>query len=102
LEDGLRQLPPFARSLLKIRVPVKVTLAEAKLPLNRIIQIGPGTILQFDKSCEAPLTLEAADQEVAIGEAVKVGDKFGLWVTSIAMPDERFWVLQGGAPKRVK
>jgi flagellar motor switch protein FliN/FliY len=39
------------------------------------------------------------DQEIAVGEAVKVGDKFGLWVTSIAMPGERFWVLQGERAK---
>ena len=102
LEDGLAQLPPLARSLLKIRVPVKVTLAETKIPIRRVLEIGPGSILQFNKSCEAPLTLEAGDQAIAIGEAVKVGDKFGLWITTIAMPDERFWVLNGNASQRVK
>jgi flagellar motor switch/type III secretory pathway protein FliN len=102
LEDGIAQLPPLARSLLKIRVPVKVTLAETKIPVRRVLDIGPGSILQFDKSCEAPLTLEAGDQAIAVGEAVKVGDKFGLWITTIAMPDERFWVLRGNASQRVK
>ncbi len=102
LEEGLRQLPHYARSLLKVRVPVKVTLASSKIPLSRVMELGHGSILQFQKSCEDPLTLEAGDQEIAAGEAVKVGDKFGLWITSIAMPEERFWVLKSDAHHRVK
>ena len=42
-------------------------------------------------------------QPVAVGEAVKVGDKFGLWITAMAMPEERFWVINGkNAYARVK
>lgn len=98
IEDGIRQLPTYAQSLLKIRVPMSVTLAETKLPLDRILDLGPGTIIQFKKSCEEALTLEVGGQEVAEGEAVKVGDKFGLWITAISMPEERFWVMQHGMP----
>lgn len=95
LDDGIRQLPNYAKSLLKIRVPVTVTLASSKYPVNRILELGPGSIIQFNKSCEDNLTLEVGDQAIAEGEAVKVGDKFGLWITSMTMPDERFWVIHG-------
>ena len=30
----------------------------------------------------------------AVGEAVKVGDKFGLRITSMIMPEERFWTVR--------
>jgi flagellar motor switch protein FliN/FliY len=85
-----RQLPSYSKSLLRIRVPVTVTLAQKKQSLRRIVELGPGSILQFDKSCEEMLELEVADKPIAVGEAVKVGDKFGLRVTSIVLPDERF------------
>ncbi len=94
LEAGLRRLPPYAQSLLKIKVPVKVTLATARRPINKILELGPGAIIQFKKSCDDTLTLEVGEHKVAQGEAVKVGDKFGLWITSMVLPEERFWSVR--------
>jgi flagellar motor switch/type III secretory pathway protein FliN len=83
-------LPPYTRSLLRIKVPVVVTLAEKRQRLSRIMELGPGSIVQFDKSCDEMLELEVGNQTVACGEAVKVGDKFGLRITAIVLPEERF------------
>jgi flagellar motor switch protein FliN/FliY len=88
--SGKREFLPYTRSLLRIRIPIVVTLAQKKQPLGRILEIGPGQILQFDKSCEETLDLEVGNCKIASGEAVKVGDKFGLRVVSIVPPDERF------------
>ena len=44
------------------------------------------------------LDLEAGGHPVAHGEAVKVGDKFGLRITSVRLPDERFEPLKIKAP----
>ena len=76
--------------MLRIRVPVSVTLASARKPIGLIVELGPGAILQFDKSCEEMLELGVGDRQIASGEAVKVGDMFGLRVTSIVLPEERF------------
>jgi len=86
----LRDLPNYTRSLLRIKVPVVVTLAEKRQPLGRIVELGPGSIIQFDKSCEEMLEMDVGERPVATGEAVKVGDKFGLRITSIVLPEERF------------
>jgi flagellar motor switch protein FliN len=91
-------LPSYARNLLRISVPVTVTLAEKKQPLDRIVELAPGSIIQFDKSCEQMLDLSAAGRKIAEGEAVKVGDKFGLRITSIVLPDERFEPVRPGPP----
>ncbi len=88
--NGKRQLPPYTRSLLRVAIPLVVTLAEKKQKLSRIIELGPGQIIQFDKSCEEALTLEMGNCKIAAGEVVKVGDKFGLRITSIVPPGERF------------
>lgn len=87
---SLDDLPIYSRSLLRIPVTVVVTLAEKRQPLGRILELGPGSIIQFDKSCDEALELEAGGRTVALGEAVKVGEKFGLRITSMIMPEERF------------
>ena len=103
LEDGIRQLPQYAQSLLRIKVPVTVTLATTRARVSKVLEMAPGTILQFTKTCDSNLTMEVGRQEVAEGEAVKVGDKFGLWITSMTMPEERFWSVTNRAEtKRVK
>lgn len=86
----LEHLPPFSRSLLRIQVPVMVTLAAKKQPVSKIVELLPGSIIQFNKSCEEMLELEVSGHPVAHGECVKVGDKFGLRVTSLILPGERF------------
>ena len=83
-------LPSYSQSLLRIRLPVVVRLAQKRQPLGRILELGPGSIIHFEKSCEDSLHLEVGGHRVAAGEAVKVGDKFGLRITSILLPGERF------------
>jgi flagellar motor switch/type III secretory pathway protein FliN len=39
--------------------------------------------VKFDKTCDQPLELSIGDRTIAHGEVVKVGDKFGLRVSSI-------------------
>jgi flagellar motor switch/type III secretory pathway protein FliN len=90
LEEGLSQLPGYSRSLLCINVPVVVTLAQTRRKVSEVIKLGPGAIIQFDKPCEDTLELEAGGQKIAEGEAVKVGEKFGLRITAIRLPEERF------------
>jgi flagellar motor switch/type III secretory pathway protein FliN len=88
-------LPAYSRSLLRIKVPVVVTLAEKRQSLDQIMELGPGSIIQFDKSCEEMLELDVGGRAVASGEAVKVGDKFGLRINAITLPDERFERVNG-------
>ncbi len=92
--EQLKRLPTYLRSLLKIEVPVRVTLAETRKPINHITQLVPGSIIHFDKSCDETLALQVGETTIACGEAVKVGDKFGFRITSIVMPDERFMKVQ--------
>jgi flagellar motor switch protein FliN len=90
LAARLANLPPYARSLLRIQVPVVVTLAETRLPISRIVELGPGSILHFGKPYDSPLTLSVGSCEVAVGDTVKVGEKFGLRISSMVLPEEKF------------
>ena len=58
-------------------MPVRVTLASQRKSIQEIIELGPGSIVKFDKTCDEPLELCIGDRPIAQGEVVKVGDKFG-------------------------
>lgn len=91
---SLAALPRYSRSLLKVTVPVSVVLATKRESVNDVVELAPGTIVKFSKSCEEPLILYVGNQRVAEGEAVKVGDKFGFRVTGMNLPDEHFLKLR--------
>lgn len=84
------QLPPYSRSLLRIQLPVRVVLASKKENLQSVVELAPGSIIKFDKACDEMLHLQVGDHRVAVGEAVKIGDKFGFRVSSMVLPDEHF------------
>ena len=88
---SLDDLPGYSRSVLKVQVPVAAVLARAQKPIKAVLELGVGSVIQFDKSCDEPLEIEIG-QTVVVGdaEAVKVGDKFGFRVNSIVLPKERF------------
>ena len=83
IEAELNQLPTYARGLMRIRVPVQVMLASQRKSIQEIIELGPGSIVKFDKTCDEPLELRVGDRAVATGEVVKVGDKFGLKISGL-------------------
>ena len=72
-----------SRAVLAIKTPVSVTLARKNISLERIVNLVPGSMLTFDAHCDEPLALEAGGKQIATGEAIKVGDKFGLRVREI-------------------
>jgi len=96
----VQQLPGYAKSLLKIEIPVSATLASRRIPLSEILEIVSGSIITFEKQCDEPMTLEVGNRMIAEGEAVKVGDKFGIRIASILPPDEQFFAVQGLAKQR--
>ena len=86
----LDDLPGFSKSLLKVKIPVAAILARGKRPIKMILELGVGSVVQFDKSFDAFLDLQIGRVTLGNGEAVKVGDKFGLRVHTIQLPNERF------------
>ena len=87
----LEDLPGYARSVLKVKVPVATILARGRKSIKTVLELGVGSIIQFDKSCDEMLEIEVGQSIViATAEAVKVGDKFGFRVSTVALPDERF------------
>ncbi len=88
-------LKPFCESVLRIKVPLVVVLAHQSMRVDQLTKLVPGVLIQFDKSCDSPMTVEVGDQAIAEGEIVKTGDKFGIRLSSILKPSERFKKIAG-------
>jgi flagellar motor switch protein FliN/FliY len=71
------------RRILHMQVPVIVKLAERKLTLAEVMRLGPGAIIEFVKSSEEPLELLINNKTIGLGDAVKVGENFGLKINQI-------------------
>ena len=69
--------------ILHLSVPIIVKLAERKLNVNEVMRLGNGAIIEFFKSSDTPLELLINNKVIGLGEAVKVGENFGLRLTQI-------------------
>jgi flagellar motor switch protein FliN len=88
---------PKVERLLPVSVPVIVTLAERKIELGQLLSLGLGAIVTFDKSCEELLDLYVNNQLLCRGEAVKIGEKFGIKIAQVGVHRERVSAVLGNA-----
>lgn len=95
-----RDLPPNTLSALQVHTEVSVNLATKKMKLGDIVELGPGSIITFDKSCDDPLEIAVGNRPIAQGEAVKVGDRFGVRVLTMVLPNEHFRPLLSSRTKQ--
>lgn len=85
--------PDDLKRLLKIKVPVIVQLAVRHMQISEIRGLSLGVIVEFEKSIEEPLDLRINNRRIALGEAVKIGENFGLKITSICEKAKRIEAL---------
>src|SRR5258708_5263636 len=83
--DRLRTVP----------VTVIVKLAEKKVEMGHFLGLGIGAIITFEKSCEDLLDLYVNNHLYCRGEAVKIGEKFGIKVCEVGSTEERMSAVLG-------
>lgn len=88
-------MPTDVQTILKLSVPVIVQVGERHLPMDDVLALGPGAILELTKSAEDELELLVNNKTVGKGVAVKVGENFGIRITSIGSRRERAEAIAG-------
>jgi flagellar motor switch protein FliN len=83
-----RQQIEYRRQLMSLEVPLSVVIARKSIELETILQLVPGSMLQFNQMCDDPLSLEVIGKKIGSGVAVKIGDKFGLKITEMVNDKE--------------
>lgn len=69
--------------LLDMNVPVTVAIGQTEIPVRRLLQLGPGSILKLDKSVNAPVDLYLRDTKFATGDVVVVEEQFAVRIKQI-------------------
>ena len=69
--------------ILSLDVPVIVRLASRTMRLSEVLHLTTGAILEFDKLADADLELLVSRQLIGGGQAVKIGENFGLRISEI-------------------
>jgi flagellar motor switch protein FliN/FliY len=64
-------------------------LAEREMALQEVLRWTPGSIIEFEQSADTELDLVVGNRAVGAGQAVKVGENFGIRITAIGEMDER-------------
>ncbi|HCS53445.1 FliM/FliN family flagellar motor switch protein [Rubinisphaera sp.] len=77
------------RRILPLTVKVSVRVAEKKIDVGQLANLCPGTLIMFQKSCDDLLDLYVNNQHYAQGEAVKIGEKFGLKINEVGVKPQR-------------
>lgn len=69
--------------LLDMDVPVTVSLGTTRIPVRRLLQLGPGSVLKLEKPVEAPAELYLKESKFAEAEVVVVDNRFAVRITQI-------------------
>jgi len=75
--------------ILDIPLQVTVELGRTKLMVRDILQLNQGAVVELTKLAGEPLDIFVNSKLVARGEAVVVGEKFGVRLVDIVSPNER-------------
>ncbi|MHC5111395.1 MAG: FliM/FliN family flagellar motor switch protein [Planctomycetota bacterium] len=94
--DLFANASPEVKRILKLTVPVNVTLASRKINVSAILGWTVGSILEFDVSFDADLVLSISNHAIGTGQAVKVGENFGLRVSRIGSIHDRIDAMGDG------
>ena len=92
---GAAGRPEDVSRILNIEVPVIVQLAQRTMPLSKILSLSTGAIIEFDKPVDTELDLMINNKQVGRGQAVKVGENFGLRLTATGSVRARIQALAG-------
>lgn len=93
-------VPEGLERILEIPLTITVELGRRKMRIGELLQVGVGGVLSLDTIAGAPLSIYANHTLIAQGEAVVVGERYGIRVTDIVSPSERVRRLgsEGGEP----
>ncbi len=71
-------------------VPVELTieLGRKQVKIGEILRLGPGSVLELDKANGEPLDVYVNNRLVARGEAVVLGERYGIRLIEVLVGDE--------------
>lgn len=69
--------------LLDMNVPIAVTIGRTEISVQRLLQLGPGSVLKLGKPIDEPVDLYLRDTKFATGTVVVVDGRFAVKIKQI-------------------
>lgn len=80
--------------LMDIELPITIELGRTQLSLKRILELGPGAIVEMERFAGEPVDILINGKVVAKGEVVVVDENFGVRLVALVTPEERIKMLR--------
>jgi flagellar motor switch protein FliN len=74
--------------LLDVELEASLRFGSREMPLNDVLELGPGDVVQLDRHVSDPVDLLVGDKIVAKGEVVLINGSFGFRVGEVAEPKQ--------------
>ncbi len=74
--------------VMDVPVVVTVEIGRRTMKIADVLRLAAGSVLELDKAAGEPLDIYVNDRPIARGEAVVVGDHYGIRLTEVMMTDE--------------
>ena len=88
-DNGADALVRDLEFLYEVPLQVSVEVGRARILLKDLLQMGEGSVVELDKMAGEPLDLYVNGRLIARGEAVRIGDKFGIKLTEVVSQSDR-------------
>ncbi len=69
--------------LLDMNVSVTAAIGQTEISIQRLLQLGPGSVLKLDKPIDAPADLYLKDTKFATGSVVMVDGRFAIRIKQV-------------------
>lgn len=76
-------------AVLDIDLPLIVRFGRTTLPLRTLSALGPGSVVDMERSPDDPVDIVVGDRVIARGDVVVVGGNYGVRITEVISPDNR-------------
>lgn len=70
-----------------VEVELTLEIGRRRMRIADVVKLGPGAMVELDKAAGEPLDLLVNGRLIGRGEAVVVGDRYGIRITEIVSPE---------------
>ncbi len=75
--------------IMDIPVTLSMELGRTKISIKELLEMKAGSVIELQRTASEPMEIHVNGTLVAMGEAVTVGDKYGVRLTSVVSASER-------------
>lgn len=80
---------PKLELLLDLQLPVSIELGRTNMLIKEILQLGRGSVIEFDKLVSEPVDVIINGKKIAEGEVVVIDKHFGIRITQLIDKEDR-------------